>query len=302
MEASIKSLEDVLVEHGRVSVDDLRKVRRLQEERGERVEKLLLDLGFISEEDLLPVFSEHLGVPLMAGADFPEKAPEIPELNVKFLRHAKLLPVASQDGVLQIAMTDPGDRDVVHGLEVATGCRVAPVLAREKDILEALDARYGDATVEGGGADDDGTVEFLSEDEEDVDHLRDLASEAPVIRFVNVLINRAVEQRASDIHIEPFENTLQVRYRIDGVLHEMEPPQRRLQAAIVSRIKIMAKLNIAERRLPQDGRIKLRMSGKEIDLRVSTSRRFMARVWCCVFWTGIRSFWIWASWAFPGIP
>ena len=270
MEPSIKSLEDVLVEHGRVSVDDLRKVRRLQEERGERVEKLLLDLGFISEEDLLPVFSEHLGVPLIAGADFPDEAPEIPELNVKFLRHAKLFPVASENGVLQIAMTDPGDRDVVQGLEVATGCRVAPVLAREKDILEALDARYGDTAADGGTAQDDGTVEFLSDDEEDVDHLRDLASEAPVIRFVNVLINRAVEQRASDIHIEPFENVLQVRYRIDGVLHAMEPPQRRLQAAIVSRIKIMAKLNIAERRLPQDGRIKLRMSGKEIDLRVST--------------------------------
>ncbi|MEO2169819.1 MAG: ATPase, T2SS/T4P/T4SS family, partial [bacterium] len=110
----------------------------------------------------------------------------------------------------------------------------------------------------------------LSDDEEDVDHLRDLASEAPVIRFVNVLINRAVEARASDIHIEPFENQLQVRYRVDGVLHPMESPQRRLQAAIVSRIKIMAKLNIAERRLPQDGRIKLRMLGKEIDLRVST--------------------------------
>lgn len=270
LETQLKTLEDVLVERGRVSLEDLRKVRRLQEERGERIEKLLLDLGFISEEDLLPVFSEHLGVPLVARDELPEEPPELPELNLKFLRHAKILPLACADGTIRVAMTDPGDRDVLQGLEVATGCRVAPVLAREKDILEAFDACFGEADGAAGGDSEDGLVEFLSDDEEDVDHLRDLASEAPVIRFVNVLINRAVEQRASDIHIEPFENALQVRYRIDGVLHDVESPQRRLQAAIVSRIKIMAKLNIAERRLPQDGRIKLRMMGKEIDLRVST--------------------------------
>ena len=132
-----------------------------------------------------------------------------------------------------------------------------------------LRRRRADARRRGESGDGDARVP-RREDEEDVDHLRDLASEAPVIRLVNVLINRAVEQRASDIHIEPFENELKVRYRIDGVLHDVETPPRRLQAAIVSRIKIMAKLNIAERRLPQDGRIKLRMMGKEIDLRVST--------------------------------
>ena len=124
---------------------------------------------------------------------------------------------------------------------------------------------YGNGAGDGQTArrtDGDGDLEYLSDDEEDVNHLRDLASEAPVIRLVNLLINRAVEQRASDIHIEPFENELKVRYRIDGVLHDVETPPRRLQAAIVSRIKIMAKLNIAERRLPQDGRIKLRTHGQ----------------------------------------
>jgi general secretion pathway protein E len=272
VELQVKSLEDILIERGRVSPEDLRKVRKIQAERGERIERLLLDLGFISEDDLLPVFSEHFGVPLIGRKDLPSTAVPIPGLNVKFLRHARVLPVSLEDGVLAIAMADPGDRDALQGLEVATGCRIRPMLAKEKDIAEALELCYG----EGGEArsgqttNGDGLVEYLSEDEEDVDHLRDLASEAPVIRFVNVLINRAVESRASDIHIEPFENELKVRYRIDGVLHDVDAPQRRLQAAIVSRIKIMAKLNIAERRLPQDGRIKLRMSGKEIDLRVST--------------------------------
>ncbi|HEY8514988.1 MAG TPA: type II secretion system ATPase GspE [Candidatus Binatia bacterium] len=271
MDLQIKSLEDLLVERGRVSPEDLRKIRKLQQERGERIERLLLDLGFISEDDLLPVFSEYLGVPLVSRKDLPSSAISIPGLNVKFLRHARVLPVAMSDGVITMAMADPGDRDALQGLEVATGCRVKPVLAKEKDILEALEECYGDhGEGQGDGANGDGLVEYLSEDEEDVDHLRDLASEAPVIRFVNVLINRAVESRASDIHIEPFENELKVRYRIDGVLHDVDAPQRRLQAAIVSRIKIMAKLNIAERRLPQDGRIKLRMMGKEIDLRVST--------------------------------
>jgi general secretion pathway protein E len=271
VEPQTKSLEEILVDRGRVSAEDLRKVRKLQQERGERIEKLLLDLGFVSEDDLLPVYSEFLGVPLAARRDLPTTAVQIPGLNVKFLRHARILPVSLSDGVVTIAMADPRDRDSVQGLEVATGCRVQPMLAKEKDITEALDACYGDPTDAGrDGEGGDALVEYLSEDEEDVDHLRDLASEAPVIRFVNVMINRAVESRASDIHIEPFENELKIRYRVDGVLHDVDAPQRRLQAAIVSRIKIMAKLNIAERRLPQDGRIKLRMMGKEIDLRVST--------------------------------
>jgi general secretion pathway protein E len=271
LDLQVKSLEEVLVERGRVSPEDLRKVRKLQQERGERIEKLLLDLGFVSEDDLLPVFSELLDVPLAARKELPDAAVSLPGLNVKFLRHARVLPVSLNDGVLTVAMADPRDRDVLQGLEVATGHRVQPLLAKEKDIVEALEVCYGEGAESGGGENgSDGLVEYLSEDEEDVDHLRDLASEAPVIRFVNVMINRAVESRASDIHIEPFENELKVRYRIDGVLHDVDAPQRRLQAAIVSRIKIMAKLNIAERRLPQDGRIKLRMMGKEIDLRVST--------------------------------
>src|SRR4029077_9385457 len=157
--------------------------------------------------------------------------------------------------------------------QVATGLDIDPRLARERDVLEGLEPAYGNGAGDGkngAGESGEGDLEFLSDDEADVDHLRDLASEAPVIRLVNLLINRAVEQRASDIHVEPFEQELKVRYRIDGVLHDVDTPPRRLQAAIASRIKIMAKLNIAERRLPQDGRIKLRLMGKEIDLRVST--------------------------------
>jgi len=267
-----RTLEQLLIEQGRITQDDLRKVKRLQQERGERLERLLLDLGFISEEDLLPLLSAYLGVETIHRRDFPTAPLPLGSLNLKFLKHAKVLPLAQTNGTLTVAMSDPADYYTIQGLQLATGLQVEPRLARERDVLEALETIYGGGNAAGGASAEtaDTELEVFSDDEEDVNHLRDLASEAPVIRFVNLLISRAVEQRASDIHIEPFENELKVRYRIDGVLHDVEAPARRLQAAIVSRVKIMSKLNIAERRLPQDGRIKLRLMGREIDLRVST--------------------------------
>ena len=273
MELQHRSLEQLLLDQGRISPDDLRKVRKLQQERGERLERLLLDLGFISEEDLQPLLSSYLGVPVAGRSEFPNEPVPLGKLNLKYLRRAKVMPLAQHNGTLTVAMADPGDEYALQGLQMATGLAIEPRLARERDVLAKLEAAYGNGAPEGKrgpGEGGDGDLEYVSDDEEDVDHLRDLASEAPVIKWVNNIINRAVEQRASDIHVEPFENELKVRYRIDGVLHDVETPPRRLTAAIVSRIKIMAKLNIAERRLPQDGRIKLRIMGKEIDLRVST--------------------------------
>jgi general secretion pathway protein E len=272
MEIQHRSLEQLLLEQGRISAEDLRRVKRVQQERGERLERLLIDLGFLSEDDLQPLLAAYLGVPVVSRRDFPEVPVPLGSLSVKYLKRAKVMPLAQSDGTLVVAMADPADYYTIQGLQVATGLAIEPRLARERDILEGLEAAYSNGASEGNGAGDEslGDIEYLSDDEEDVNHLRDLASEAPVIRLVNQLINRALEQRASDIHIEPFEHELKVRYRIDGVLHDVDTPARRLQAAIVSRVKIMAKLNIAERRLPQDGRIKLRMMGREIDLRVST--------------------------------
>jgi general secretion pathway protein E len=272
MELQYRTLEHLLLEQGRIGPDDLRKVKRLQQERGERLERLLLDLGFISEEDLLPLLATHLGVEAVSRREFPQVPVPLGNVSLKYLRHAKVMPLRQENGTLEVAMADPADFYAIQALQLATGLQIEPRIARERDVLEGLEAAYGNGEGGGGaaGEPDESDFEYLSDDEEDVNHLRDLASEAPVIRFVNLLISRAVEQRASDIHIEPFENELKVRYRIDGVLHDVESPARRLQAAIVSRIKIMAKLNIAERRLPQDGRIKLRLMGREIDLRVST--------------------------------
>jgi general secretion pathway protein E len=265
--------ESLLLATGKVSIEDLRRVQRVQQERSEPLERLLVELGFLSEDDLLNFLSEYYQAPILTPRDFPQTPPVLNNINPGFFRQSRICPLAVQDGQLAVAMVDPGDFYVVESLQKATGLRLRRCLARERDILEALNTYYADGIAdpaERNGENDAGEVEYLQDDQEDVEHLRDLASEAPVIRLVNTLIARALERRASDIHIEPFEKELQVRYRIDGILHDVEAPPRKLQAALISRVKLMAKLNIAERRLPQDGRIKLRMLGREIDLRVST--------------------------------
>jgi general secretion pathway protein E len=169
-------------------------------------------------------------------------------------------------------MSNPLDFYTIDAIRLATHYEIHALAGRENEVLEAIERSYGvGATSMEKIIEDTETVpEYRGEDEENVDHLRDMASEGPVIRLVNLIITRAIELRASDIHFEPFEEQFRVRYRIDGVLHDVESPPKRLQAAIVSRVKIMAKLNIAERRLPQDGRIMLRVKGKEIDFRVSS--------------------------------
>ncbi len=264
-------LEEMLLESGKVSKDDLRRIQLVQQERGETLERLLVELGFMSEDDLLPVLAEYYRAPLLSAREFPKQPPALSSVNPGFLRQARVCPLTSQDGELTVAMADPGDFYVIEALEKATKLEVTIRIARERDILEALRIYYAEGGAEGQAEGQEvGDVEYLEDDQEDVQHLRDMASEAPVIRLVNMLIARAMEQRASDIHIEPFEKELRVRYRIDGILHDVDAPPRKLQAALISRVKLMAKLNIAERRLPQDGRIKLRMLGREVDLRVST--------------------------------
>src|SRR5262249_1718910 len=168
----------------------------------ERIERLLLDLGFISEEDLQPLLSSYLGVPSVSRREFPTEPVPLGKLNLKYLRRAKVLPLAQQNGTLTVPMAGQGDRYALQGLQVATGLEIEPGLERERDVLEGLEAAYGSGAADGkNGAREngEGDLEFLSDDEADVDHLRDLASEAPVIRLVNLLINPAAEQRPSAI-------------------------------------------------------------------------------------------------------
>jgi general secretion pathway protein E len=258
-------LGQLLIDRGLIAAEDLDRALELQRERrGEKVGKILVDMGYLAQRDLLAALSQQLGLPVAQLTGAPPEAPELEGMSARFLRQALVFPLSIDEGALSLAMADPLDFETINAVQSATKLEVRPQFATEQEILDAID-RYCSE-----GDRQSATAEFAAGDEDDLEHLRDMASEAPVIRLVNSMIAQAVERRASDIHIEPFDKEFRVRFRIDGVLANQEQPPRELKAAIISRLKLMAKLNIAERRLPQDGRIKLRILGREVDLRVST--------------------------------
>ncbi len=256
-------LGERLIAKGLLTAEDLGRGLELQRERpGDKIGRILVDLGFVAQRDVLVALSEQLSLPLVS---LTEAAPEVDGLTERYLGTAKAIPYALDEDTLTLtlAMADPMDFETIAAVRLATGFRVTPVIAAEGDIAEALARQFGERRLDPAQLTD-------AEASEDLEHLRDMASEAPVIRLVNAMVARAVEKRASDIHLEPFEKEFRVRFRVDGVLQEQEPPPRELKAAVISRVKLMAKMNIAERRLPQDGRIKTKTLGREVDLRVST--------------------------------
>jgi general secretion pathway protein E len=263
-------LGELLVAHQKLADADLQRARRVQEGTGENLDSLLVKLGLVSERDLAEALSTQLKLPLVQPADYPDTPVTNGGVSARFLKESRAIPLFEDEQGLTVAMANPTDDYVLAALRLATGKAVWPRVAMPSEWEAAFERVYGSGrSAMGQIVDSIGLADNLT-DEEQIQHLKDLASEAPVIRLVNLMTARAVESRASDIHIEPFENRLKIRYRVDGVLREVESPPSRLSAAVISRIKIMAKLNIAERRLPQDGRIQLRAQGKEIDLRVST--------------------------------
>ncbi len=268
-----KLIGQVFLERGLIDEEELRTALNLQTESREKLGKLLVDLGYVSERDCLAIVSEHLNIPALSASDYPAVPVLDNVLTFRFMKQCKFIPIALENNVLTLAMTDPMDSATLDSVRQATGYQLKTLLGAESEIVDLLEKFYGsDASTMGRIIEgiDEGNIENLSDEIEDIEQLKDLASEAPVIRLVNLLISKAIESRASDIHIEPFEKDLKVRYRIDGILHDVESPPKKLKAALISRVKIMSKLNIAERRLPQDGRIKLKVLGKDIDLRVST--------------------------------
>ncbi|MCW5964845.1 MAG: Flp pilus assembly complex ATPase component TadA [Bryobacterales bacterium] len=255
-----------LIAKGLISQEDLERALEIQKGRGEKLGRILVDLGFVAVRDVLLALSEQLQVDLVSIQGEPPGAPELEGLSARFLRQSRSIPFAIEDSTLVLAMADPLDFETIATVHRFTGLRTRAVLAPEGEILEAIERHYGEARGDAATALGGEDAEALA----DLEQLRDMASEAPVIRLVNNMVAQAVEKRASDIHIEPFEKEFRVRFRIDGVLYSQESPPKELKAAIVSRLKLMARLNIAERRLPQDGRIKIKVLGREVDLRVST--------------------------------
>jgi general secretion pathway protein E len=237
-----------------------------------RLGEILTALGAATEADISRAVALQEGLPFLSAAELPSTPPALKDLSPKYLRQNIACPIALEGKVLSVATAEPGNPLLADDLEQSLGLTVKLFVAPPSAVLEAIERAYGANTalqkiVEGMGS---SSAERDGEADEDVNHLRDMAFEPPVVRLVNILIDGALAADASDIHIEPFEDTLLVRYRIDGLLYDQESPPRRLRAGLTSRIKIMAELNIAERRLPQDGRIRVTAHGRRVDIRVST--------------------------------
>ncbi len=247
-----------------VDAADLARAQDLAGRGSERLSAVLVRLGLVADRDIAAVQAEILGLTLATAADYPD-APVLPDrLGERFLRHAGVLPLRLEAGRLLLAMVDPLDAFSRRAVEVASGLPTDPRIAVMAELEEALSRLYAEAPDGRGSA----TAEHL---DDDIARLRDLASEAPVIRLANAILDRAAAAGASDVHIEPMANRLSLRFRLDGELREQDPPPRGLHAALVSRLKLMAGLDIAERRLPQDGRIRRAHAGREMDLRVATT-------------------------------
>ncbi len=256
-----------------LTADDLARAEELREQRGLRLEEVLLKQHLISEEELRQAQGQHLGLPYWK--ELPEHEFDVTlmqQIPLTFARQHKLIPIRRQEGSILVATSNPFDVQPLDDVSQLLHAPVDTVVSTEREIIGALNRLYdSDSQTAAKVIEDLDTEDMgrLAHNLEGPQDLLDHDSEAPIIQLVNLILSQAVQDRASDIHIEPFERSLKVRYRIDGVLHEVLEPNIRLQAAITSRLKIMADLNIAEKRLPQDGRIAIRVRNKEIDIRVS---------------------------------
>ena len=270
-EASSRLLGELLVKEALISPDVLDLALARVHTSGELLGEALVSMGAVAANDVLRVVALQHGLTYLSRDELPSTVPVVKNLSPKYLRQYGVCPLSVDGGVLTVATSDPLNPVITDDLRQATGFQtIRLVVSPIEAITEALDRAYEGAATPlqriVDGMDDDRSTDG----DEDVNHLRDMAFEAPVVRLVNLLVENAISARASDIHVEPFEDTLRIRYRIDGVLFDQESPPRRLQAAVTSRIKIMAEMNIAERRLPQDGRIRVTLHSRRVDIRVST--------------------------------
>jgi len=273
--SSRKSLEQILVSEGFIEEAELREALAERDKSGKPLEEILVTMDFLSPAVLARAKSTQLGIPYLDLAQYKRLTPVKLQLTPKFMKQSKVFPLEAHGDVLKVVMADPFDYETLEMIRFSSKCELEVYLCDEETILSAIERCYGENTstvgkiIEGIGDPDDAKLQG-GEDDTDIDHLKDLALEAPIVRLVNLIIDQAIECRASDIHIEPFERTLQVRVRMDGLLYDRETIPKRHKAAVISRIKILANMKIDEKRLPQDGRIKYNYEGRTIDLRVST--------------------------------
>lgn len=265
-----QGLGQILLDSGTLTQGELDNALQLQQNSDEPLSRLLIKLGMVSESDMADAFAKLLSLPLLEESELLSIVPFEENLSTVFLKEHNVLPLTMDEEAVVVAMADPFDRYAINAISLFFQKRVECRIGQSTDIQAAIERIYGTGKTQMARIVEDISPAKAKDSQQEVAHLKDLASEAPVIRLVSLIMQHAVEARASDIHIEPFEHRLKVRYRIDGILHEEEAPPAHLYDALISRIKIMASLDIAERRLPQDGRFMSHIDGKEIDVRVSS--------------------------------
>ncbi|MCT4621526.1 MAG: GspE/PulE family protein [Marinisporobacter sp.] len=264
-----KRLGDLLIDAGFITEDQINEALKIQKSSGKKLGEILIDEGFVQEKQMIEILEFQLGIPHMDLEKHYIDA-EIPRLiNESLAKRHLLIPVKKENNKLFVAMTDPLNIFAMDDVKIATGLEVEPVIATRQGILNAIDQYYGRESAEKAVEDFKNQYNFEDLSELDEDILNEI-NNAPVVRLVNSIIRQAVKAKASDIHIEPFEHNIRVRFRLDGQLQEIMSPEKSTHSAIVTRIKIMGKMNIAEKRVPQDGRVETSIDGKEVDLRIST--------------------------------
>ncbi len=269
-------LADVLLRQGLINQQDLKKAQEYQEEKGGTLSEVLVRLKFVKEEQVVIGLAEQLGIPHMKLSHYILDPKVMKMIPARVVRKEKVIPLSRSGNTLTIATADPLNVLMIDNLRAITGCNIQAIVATPSEISQVIGDYYSTVAtgslaelIEESGSED--TVEVVRDAESvDLDKLMKEAEEAPIIRLVNLVLSRAIKDRASDVHIEPFEKKVQVRYRIDGALSPVTTLPKKVQNAVVSRIKILSELNIAERRLPQDGRFKVKARQRDIDFRVST--------------------------------
>lgn len=273
-------LGELLVKEGLLKEAELQKAVLIQKQEGGRLGEVIVKLELVKEEDIVKVIGKQLGIPYFSygtGMLKPSLDQKLDHyVSQEFAVRNYVLPLSHNFDTLTVAMADPLDLILIDNLKKLTGCDINPVIATKSDIIKAIEEFYGktsmlkdavQASYDAGGEE----IQVQALDQElSLDKLVARAEEAPVVKLVDLIIRQAIRERASDIHVEPFKDRISLRYRIDGKLYEIPPPARHLHLAIVSRIKILAKLDISEKRLPQDGAITVKIDDRNIDLRVST--------------------------------
>ena len=263
----MRQLGQVLLDEGLISDEQLQQAQEEQRRLGKSLGRILIDKNLVTERDLVSALSSQIGMKFVDLADVDIDPSAAAMISDTIARRYNALPIRFEDDKLVVAMSDPANVFAIDDIRTITGLDVKPVVSTRADIGDAI-RRFHRMSDDIGDVISDMPGE--EEESEDLSKVRQVVEDAPIVKFVNLLITQAVNDRASDIHIEPGERDLRVRYRIDGVLHEVMRSPRSIQSGVISRLKIMAEMDIAERRIPQDGRIGLVIGGKPIDLRVST--------------------------------